>query len=287
MQADTPPYSVAGPNQPDQPVVLSVPHAGRTYPADLHLWTRARAPALMALEDRHADALVADAVRSGFTAIVATAPRLMIDLNRAEDEIDPVLLRDPVASGRPQSAKVRGGLGLIPRRTAAAGEIWTRKLSRAELQARVEGWHRPFHQRLAAALDTARRRFGTAVLLDVHSMPPVPVAAGTPAPDIVIGDRFGCSAATRFVDCAATTLRALGFRVAINTPYAGGHILETHGRRDAGVHALQIEFDRRLYLDAGLREIGPGIDAARAALLQLAGALSDEAAGGGFAIAAE
>jgi N-formylglutamate amidohydrolase len=287
MLPHTPPFSIAGPEQPDQPVVLSVPHAGRAYPPDLHLWTRARAPALVALEDRHADALVDVAVEAGFTAIVATAPRLMIDLNRAEDEIDPHLLIDPVATGRPQSAKVRGGLGLVPRRTAAAGEIWARKLSRAELEARIAGWHRPFHRRVTATLDMARRRFGAAVLLDVHSMPPVPVTAGSPAPDVVVGDRFGRSAATHIVDCAAETLRAVGLRVAINAPYAGGHILETHGRRDAGVHALQIEFDRRLYLDAGLREIGPGIDTARATLLRLARALADEAAGGGLAIAAE
>jgi N-formylglutamate amidohydrolase len=255
-------------------VVLSVPHAGRDYPLALRSALRVPLEALKGLEDRHADALALDA-RGSETLFVAERARAWIDLNRAEHERDPRLDDGAVASGRPQSAKLRSGLGLVPRRVGNSGDIWQRRLSADEVTMRIQADHRPYHAALAAALASARARFGVAVLLDVHSMPPLGPADA--APRLVLGDRFGKSAAARFSDRIEGVARAHGVAIAANAPYSGGHVLERHGDPRRGTHAVQLEFDRSLYLDAELDGPGPGLAATARLLRAIIDAVADEA----------
>jgi N-formylglutamate amidohydrolase len=278
----TPPFRLIGPTIPESPVVLSVPHAGREYPLALRAALRAPLASLATLEDRHVDA-IALAARGRETLLLQLAPRAWIDLNRAEHERDP-LLDDGAPPANP-SAKVRAGLGIVPRRTAAAGELWRRRLGADEVEARIVADHRPYHVALAETLAQARERFGTAVLLDIHSMPPI---AGGRA-RMVIGDRFGRAAASRFVHRVETELHEAGLNHALNTPYAGGHILERHGRPHAHVHAIQLEIDRSLYLDQRLDETGPGLAPVTQVVRRIIDALADEALAGpgGLAQAAE
>lgn len=273
-------FDLFGPIPPASPVVVSVPHAGRDYPLTLRSALRVPAAALATLEDRHVDA-VALAARDGETAFVQRMPRAWIDLNRAEHDRDPRL--DEGAPGGHPSAKVRSGLGLVPRRTTQAGELWNRRLTGDEVDARILETHRPYHAALGAALAATRARFGVAVLLDVHSMPPI---VGGPA-RIVIGDRFGRAAASRFVARIEAEIAAAGFTHALNTPYAGGHILERHGRPGTGVHAIQLEIDRTLYLDARLDQPGRGFDRTVALVRAIIDALADEAIASPTALAAE
>lgn len=251
-----PSFARFGPERPRFPAILSVPHAGRDYPQSLLADCRATPSQLVDLEDRLADLLVTDAAQMGFSGLVAQTPRAIIDLNRSEDEVDPAMLSDPPARTAPLSVKTRGGLGLVPRRTAALGELWKRRFSSAEIESRLALHHRPYHAALANLLRTARADFGTAILIDVHSMPPLPDNGAKPAPQIVIGDRFGRSADPRFSAHACILAEGWGFRVARNAPYAGGHILDRHAAPSRGLHGLQIEIDRRLYLDAGLTQAG-------------------------------
>ncbi|WP_373684312.1 N-formylglutamate amidohydrolase [Sphingomonas sp. R-74633] len=271
-----------GPAEPLSPVVLSVPHAGRDYPAALVAALRVPVEALRGLEDRHADA-IALAARRDETLFVATRPRAWIDLNRAEHDRDPRLDDGAWTHGAPLSAKIRSGLGLVPRRVGTVGDIWQRRLSADEVQQRILADHRPWHAAIAAALAAARARFGVAVLLDVHSMPPL----GNPATAarLVPGDRFGKSAAARFLGRIEGVARGHGVRTAANTPYSGGHILERHGEPRRSVHAIQLEFDRSLYLDSALDQPGPGLTAAVRLLRDVIDAVADEALPG--AIAAE
>ena len=257
------PFFRIGPERPVSPVVLSVPHAGRDYGPHLLNAARLGQAALETLEDRLVDRLVWRATAAGATALVARAPRAEIDLNRDAREIDPAQIAPPLASGGlVQSARTRGGLGLIPARIAGAGPIWRERIPRAELNRRIEEIHAPYHAALEAALDHARARFGEAVLLDCHSMPPRPRAQseahGMAA--IVFGDRHGTTIAADLLETALAASRALGYRTACNAPYAGGHIVARHGRPREGVHALQIEIDRSTYLDADLRTPGPGFE---------------------------
>lgn len=273
-------FDLIGPIPPASPVVLSVPHAGRDYPLTLRSALRVPASALAALEDRHVDA-VAHAARAGETAIVQRLPRAWIDLNRAEHDRDP-RLDEGAPAGHP-SAKVRSGLGLVPRRTSQAGELWRRRLTAEEVDVRIAEAHRPYHVALSDVLAATRARFGIAVLLDVHSMPPI---VGGPA-RIVIGDRFGRAAASRFVNRIEAEITAAGLTHALNTPYAGGHILERHGRPAAGVHAVQLEIDRTLYLDSRLDQPGRGFDATVTLVRAIIDALADEATATSTALAAE
>jgi N-formylglutamate amidohydrolase len=272
------PFFRIGPEQPASPVVLSVPHAGRDYSAALLEASRVPREVLETLEDRLVDRLVWRAVKDGAAAFVARAPRAEIDLNRDEREIDPAQVAPPPpAAALLQSARTRGGLGLVPSRIAGSGAIWLRRLGQDELKRRIESVHRPYHAALAAALAAARDRFGIAILLDCHSMPPRPPAGGVRPATLVFGDRHGTSTAPAFLEAALAAARSLGFAAACNAPYAGGYIVARHGAPREGVHALQLEIDRSAYLDTALREPGPAFDRAATLIAAVAAALAEEA----------
>ncbi|MFM2021593.1 MAG: hypothetical protein RJB02_1301 [Pseudomonadota bacterium] len=276
-----------GPQPAKYPVILSIPHAGRAYAAPLLADCRFPAERLIPLEDRYADLLAEDAWRAGFSGLIARTPRAVIDLNRAEHDLDPGMLTAPMGPPALLSIKARGGLGLIPRRTPALGDLWRRKFDPAEVSARIAAHHRPYHDALNALLMTARRRFAAVLLLDVHSMPPLGGTATDPAPQIVIGDRFGRSCRTLFSEMAGNVAMAAGYRVAFNAPYAGGHILERHAKPDHGIHALQVEVDRRLYLDADLTQHGPGLPRVTRMIADMAATLATHLADQNPALAAE
>lgn len=269
--------------EPTGPVVISVPHAGRDYPLALRAALRVPPAALVALEDRHLDS-VARLACNAEPMFIQRLPRAWIDLNRSIDERDPQVDEGARAVRRGgESAKLRSGLGLVPRRAGQAGELWRHRFTDADIRTRITDAYEPYHQALNAALRAARARWGVAVLLDLHSMPPL----GAGGAEVVLGDRFGRTAASRFVARGEAEAVRAGLRVALNAPYAGGHILERHADPAADIHAIQVELDRRLYLDARLDMPGPGLARTAALVCQIAAALADEAVGGGGAMAAE
>lgn len=280
-------FDQSGPDTPQWPVILSVPHAGRAYPPDLADDCRFPADRLLPLEDRLADRLAVASFEAGFTGIVAKTPRAVIDLNRAERDMDPGMLSRPMDVQPILSAKARGGLGLVPRRTAVLGDLWRRRFTPEEIDDRINRHHRPYHNRLEALMEAARRRHGTAILLDIHSMPPLLQDGARTPPQIVVGDRFGRSANSVLTEIAGATFEAAGLQVAYNAPYAGGHILDRHSAPADGLHAIQLEFDRRLYLDPQLRAAGDGLTDMARLLRQVAERLSDAAPGLSLPIAAE
>jgi N-formylglutamate amidohydrolase len=280
-----PPFLRIGPEVPVSPVVLSVPHAGRAYSPALLNASRLPLATLEALEDRFMDRLVWRAQAAGAVALIACTPRAEIDLNRDEREIDPAMIVPPPPSRSIlQSHRTRGGLGLVPARINGAGSIWRQRLPMAELSRRISEVHTPYHQALERALRAARDRFGVAVLLDCHSMPP---QEDCTAPPVIFGDRHGTSIAPDYVDAAVAAARASGFEVGRNAPYAGGYITARHGKPENGIHALQLEVDRSRYLARGLRSPGPGFDAAAEMIAHVAAALAIKALQPPQAIAAE
>lgn len=280
---DAPFYRI-GPERPVLPVILSVPHAGRDYPPALIDAARVPVSVLEALEDRLVDRLIWRAVAAGATAFVATLPRAAIDLNRDEREVDPAMIAPPPpAHALLPTARTRGGLGLVPARLAGAGALWRGRISREELKRRVETVHRPFHGALAGALAAARQQFGAAILLDCHSMPPRPHGEAK----VIFGDRHGRTIAPSLLEAALGATRTLGYAVACNEPYAGGHVIERHGKPAAQVHALQLEVDRSAYLDPTLRDPGPGFDAVARLIAAVVEALNAAVIGPPTAIAAE
>jgi N-formylglutamate amidohydrolase len=285
MPDSPPPFRRLGPEKPRSPVVLSVPHAGRAYSERLLAAARVSRARLESLEDRLVDRLVWRAVEGGAVALIADAPRAEIDLNRDERELDPAMvLPRPAAETTVESPRTRGGLGLIPARIAGSGAIWRQRIAAAEVTRRVERIHRPYHAALEAELQAARARFGIALLLDCHSMPPR--GPGGEAP-VVLGDRHGGSMAEPLVAAAERAVRESGFAVARNAPYAGGHITERHGDPSRGIHALQVELDRSLYLAPDLRASGGGFDRVARLIAAIAEALATAALDPPEAIAAE
>ena len=165
------------------------------------------------------------------------------------------------------------------------GALWRGPIAAAELARRIESIHRPYHAALADALAQARERFGAAVLLDCHSMPPRSPESGEPR--IVFGDLHGTSARHDLAAAAVAAAGALGYSVGRNRPYAGGHVVGRHGAPGRGIHAIQIEIDRSLYLDAALTAPGPGFGATCRLLASVAAALEAALIGESGAIAAE
>ncbi len=275
------PFPLVHPQHGPLPVLLSVPHSGRDYPGWLVDMARSGRAPLERLEDPYVDRLIWRALALGCGAVIARAPRAAIDCNRGEDEIDPAVIAH--SSARAVGPRARGGLGIVPARTHADGYLWRRSITPKQLEERLDAAHRPYHQALETGFNTLRDRFGAAVMIDCHSMPP-PKAG---VPQIVIGDRHGRSAGGWISAEALAIARSEGFSVGLNEPFAGGHVLERHGSPGRGFHALQIEIDRRLYLDETLLAPGPGFDRLARLIETLAVRLGEAIAGLPAATAAE
>jgi N-formylglutamate amidohydrolase len=256
------------------PVLISAPHGGRAYAPELIAALREGERAALRLEDRLIDEVATQvAAGTGAGLVVARAPRAMLDLNRAPDDVDWGMIPDSsraqalaaiLSAGghaRPHghpSQRVRAGLGLVPRRVPGLGELWRAPLPGDVLAGRIRLLHGPYHACIADELALLRARWGTALLIDLHSMPPLPRAEGDPPITCVLGDRFGASCGTMLVARAFTGLAESGWQVAHNRPYAGGYVLERHANPRGGIHAIQLEIDRAAYLDSRLVGAGAG-----------------------------
>lgn len=241
------PFAVIGPDPPQRAVILTISHAGRDYPADLLARARVPRPILERLEDRYVDALAAAAVDAGFTVVIARIARAFIDLNRAADEWDTALVSDaqPTLASTP---RIRSGLGIVPRRLHPVGDLWRTRLTLAQLEARISWVHRPYHDAVARLIGQVRDRWGAAAMIDLHSMPPQSAAHGRSPPQWVIGDRYGATASAELVDRLIAAAEGAGLVASRNAPYAGAYGITRHADRGSAIEAVQIEFDRSLYL---------------------------------------
>jgi N-formylglutamate amidohydrolase len=258
-----------------------VPHSGRDYPDWLVGLAGASKPSLTTLEDPLVDRLVWRALQRGCGAVIAMTPRAAIDCNRAEDEVDPSVI-DGARRGR-VSARARGGLGIIPARTPQHGYLWRRAVTPGQLEDRLSQAHRPYHEAIEAQLSLLIDRFGCALLLDCHSMPPPPEGV----PSVVFGNCRGRTADGWLSAEAVAVAKRCGFEAGLNDPFAGGHIIERHARPARGIHALQFEIDRRCYLDERLAKPGRGFDRVAGLIEALAIELGRALIGRQFATAAE
>ena len=247
-------------------LVFASPHSGRIYPRRLMEASRLDEVAIRRSEDAFVDRLIARAPNHGAPVLAGRLARVWLDLNRDAWELDPGMFEDelpPYARGR--SARVAAGLGCIARTVGDGEEIYRRKLTFAEALTRIEAVHRPYHAALEDLVAQARLAHGAAVLIDWHSMPSAATRQGGGAAgfDVVLGDRFGAACAPGVPRLVETTLRAMGYRVARNTPYAGGYTTEHYGRPAKRVHALQVEINRALYMDEATLTLSPGFEPLR------------------------
>ncbi|MGE0662486.1 MAG: N-formylglutamate amidohydrolase [Hyphomonadaceae bacterium] len=271
-----PPFVLIEPLRRTAPLIFASPHSGRRYPPELLADARVSLISLRRSEDAYVDELFAGAAAHGASVISATIARAYVDLNRDPAELDPDMFNErPPPSTHASSARVQAGLGAIPRISGDGQTIYRRKLSLEEAERRINAVHRPYHALLQNLVAETKELFGCAVLIDCHSMPNN--SRGAHAPDVVLGDRFGASCHPSVTALAEATLRRLGYRVARNTPFAGGHTTQSYGRPAHGVHALQIEINRGLYVDERTLERTNGYVRVRADMGRLAEALSTAA----------
>ncbi|WP_372398169.1 N-formylglutamate amidohydrolase [Azospirillum sp. HJ39] len=263
--ANAPAFEILAPQSQRLPLVLASPHSGNIYSAAFLASSRLDARALRKSEDCFVDEIFAFAPGFGVPLIRALFPRAYLDVNREAYELDPEMFADPLpAYVNTRSPRVAAGLGTIARVVANGEDIYKGKLRFAEALDRVGRCYTPYHTALRDLVDATRDAFGHALLVDCHSMPSAGAAAngrgagqgggrsggrGASQPDIVLGDCYGNACAAAVIDAAEDFLRGLGYAVSRNNPYAGGYTTRHYGRPRQGIHALQIEIARDLYMD--------------------------------------
>lgn len=237
--------------------VFASPHSGVVYPVDLRTDPDLPEASLRSAEDARVDRLIAPGAALGAVLVLGRIARAYVDLNRDPEDLDPALVEGVEGPGSPRAA---AGYGVAPRLTGDGRPLYRRRLTRAEVEARLARVHAPYHAALAGEMAAARDRCGEAVLVDWHSMPARAAAGagGARGPDVVLGDRHGGSCAAGLTRRLRREFEALGWRVALNRPYAGGWTTQVWGRPDEGFHAVQVELNRALYWDEAAWRPGPG-----------------------------
>lgn len=272
LQEFSPPFDLFEPAGFVHPLVLNSPHSGAHYPEGFLAASALDPLTLRRSEDAYVDRLFAPAAAHGVPLLSARFPRAYLDLNREPYELDPHMFSGRLPDfANTRSLRVAAGLGVIPRLVGDAQAIYRSAMPVDVALQRIAALHRPYHQRLGELLDSARRRFGLALLIDCHSMPSSSPDVG--GCDIVLGDRYGSSAARWIVEAVDGALRAAGLTVRRNKPYAGGYITEHYGQPDANRHAVQIEINRTLYMDERTFELTKGAGPLVGALADVVGGL--------------
>jgi N-formylglutamate deformylase len=246
-----PPYEILEPADWQGPLIFNSPHSGSIYPPTFLASARLELGQLRRSEDSFVDELFIGVVRQGFPLMRAHFPRCYIDVNREPYELDPRMFDGRLPSfANTRSMRVAGGLGTVARVVGDAQEIYDQRIPVDDALARIDGLYKPYHRALRRLVTRVHRDFGAAILVDCHSMPSI---AGNrderPRADVVIGDRYGTSCVAVVADTVEAALQEAGYSVSRNKPYAGGFITEHYGNPPAGLHAIQLEINRALYMD--------------------------------------
>src|SRR5947207_5143632 len=245
-----PPFEIIEPEQARGPVLFNSPHSGRVYPRAFLQSSRLDLTTLRRSEDCFVDDLTLGVVRRVLLLFRGHLPRCYVDVTREPYELDPGMFEGRLPSfANTRSMRVAGGLGTVARVVGDAQEIYRQRIPVDDAIRRIEGLYKPYHRALRRVFTRIHRDFGAAILIDCHSMPS---SAGSkderPRADVVLGDRYGTSCVAAVAETIESTLRAQGYSVSRNKPYAGGFITEHYGNPDACLHAIQLELNRALYM---------------------------------------
>ncbi len=250
-RTETEAYVLTRPKGQSGPMIFASPHSGRDYPAAFLAQVVLDRRAVRSSEDAFVDDLFGMAPEMGAPLLAARAPRAFIDLNRAADELDPAVIEGLMRV--PHNPRISSGLGVIPRVVAGGRAIYRGKLPLSEAETRLRQFWHPYHQALAGLIEGVRAEFGQAVLIDCHSMPHEAIEAhtrpGQPRPEVVLGDRYGATASREVMERVEAAFAGAGLRVGRNAPFAGAYVAQAYGRPSRGVHVVQVEIDRALYMD--------------------------------------
>lgn len=275
-------HRLLGPTHPRWPIVLDSPHSGFDFPTDFDAIVSEFD--LRDGEDCFVDELYAPATELGVPLLAATFPRTYLDPNRHRGDIDLALLAD---GHWPHeylpSGKARIGKALIWRTLDDGRPIYSRLLTVDEVSARIENYHQPYHRALIELMDSAHARFGTVFHLNCHSMNAVAGkmgegGEGNVRADFVLGDRDGTTCDPRFTEFVRATLAAMNYVVRVNDPYKGVELVRAYSAPARGRHSLQVEINKRIYMDEALRRPHEGFAQLQRDLTELVGAIAEYAA---------
>jgi N-formylglutamate amidohydrolase len=250
------PHEVVAPANQTLPLVFASPHSGCRYPQDFVAASRLDRLTLRRSEDSFVDEIFQAAPGLGAPLIRALFPRAYVDPNREPFELDPAMFEDELPKyANTRSPRVAAGLGTIARVVANGANIYHGKLAFRDALERIRNYYWPYHEALRDLVEATRTSFGYCMLIDCHSMPsvggPADRDAGARRVDFVLGDCHGTACAPVVMETAAAEIEALGYNVTRNAPYSGGFVTRHYGRPADGIHALQIEINRALYMDEG------------------------------------
>jgi N-formylglutamate amidohydrolase len=273
-----PAFKLVEPDQVAGPFIFASPHSGRIYPRSFLENSGLSALQLRSSEDAYVDKLFAHVTKQGASFIYSLVPRAYLDLNRHPYELDPHLFAGQLPSfAITDSTKVKGGLGVIARIVAQGREIYTQPLDVNEALRRINRLYFPYHAALRSIIDKTLKSQRQAILIDCHSMPSANHANFKKnPPDFVLGNLFDKSCDYELTHMVRSELQAMGYKVCINKPYAGGYITKEYGNPQNGVHVLQIEINRHLYLDERSLKKTPGFEKLRDNLRKLTQKLIEE-----------
>jgi N-formylglutamate deformylase len=260
-------------------LVLDSPHSGHDFPADFDAIVSERE--LRESEDCYVDELYAAAHELGVPLLAANHPRTYLDPNRNAGDIDLELIEGPWPWDYQPSGKARIGKSLIWRTLEDGRPIYARKLNPETVRQRIERVHVPYHRTLKEKLDEMHRRFGRVYHINCHSMRCVAGkqsedGAGHVRPDFVVGDRDGTTCEPRFTEIVRSTLAGMGYRVTVNDPYKGVELVRAYSDPKAGRHSLQIEINKRLYMDEKTLQKNSGFSGLQKNLAELLKTIVDE-----------
>ncbi|UTD26338.1 N-formylglutamate amidohydrolase [Bradyrhizobium sp. WD16] len=250
------PFEIIEPASWRAPIIFNSPHSGAAYPRAFLDASRIDLGTLRRSEDSFMDEMIEGLTSEGFAVVRVHFPRSFVDVNREPYELDPRMFDGRLPSfANTRSMRVAGGLGTIPRVVGDGQEIYRDRLSVEDALQRIESLYKPYHRALRRLIGSVHERFGAVVLVDCHSMPSTGISRDEPRrPDVVIGDRYGTSCAAQLPQTIEEALTAMGYTVGRNKPYAGGFITEHYGNPASGLHAVQIELNRAIYMDERRRE---------------------------------
>ena len=270
----SPPFEIVEPAEWRAPIIFNSPHSGSVYPEEFLTASRIDLGALRRSEDSFMDELIGGLSERGFPTVRVNFPRSYVDVNREPYELDPRMFSGRLPSfANTRSMRVAGGLGTIPRVVGDGQEIYRERLNVDEALGRIEALYKPYHRALRRLINKAHQSFGTVIVVDCHSMPSIGVSRDEP----------------RRPDMVEQTLGRLGYSVGRNKPYAGGFITEHYGNPASGLHTIQLELNRAIYMDERRRERSARFAQVTADFASLADALAAVPLGdlGPFQAAAE
>ena len=244
---------------PITPLIISVPHAGSYYPKEFLKYKSIDIKKLKIMEDFKTDTFIDKINLNLADILIAECSRAVVDLNRSRQSLDNSMFNSKIkTTPHEEVLLIKSGLGVIPSKCYTE-EIFKSKLPNFYISKMLEKYYDPFHKKLSKRINYLKSKFGVVYLIDIHSTPTLS-NNNKNFPDVIIGDNFGKSSEENFKNDLINHFKNLGLRLSINSPYSGGYITRTYGKKDKNINVIQIEISKNYYMNENTFELKNNIN---------------------------